>query len=214
MTPLATARLVRLASPALPTGAFAWSSGLEGAIAEGQVHDVPSARAWIEDTLVLMHASWDAAIVWRLATRVDERVTWNARFLASRETRELRAETLQIGKSLVDLLVALGHAVTLPPPVTAPAAWALAAEAWGVPPEDALAAWLVAACDHQLVVLQKALPLGQVASQRLLSELHPTIERAVVIARTIDDDDLSSSTPGLAIVSSRHEDQYSRLFRS
>ncbi|MCC6620936.1 MAG: urease accessory protein UreF [Deltaproteobacteria bacterium] len=207
---------MRLASPALPTGAFAWSGGLEGAIAEGLVRDPATARAWIEDLLLLVHAPWDAAILWRLLTRPDARATWSGLFLASRETRELRAETLQIGKSLVDLLSALGHPVALdgPAPATAPAAWALAAEAWGVGPDDAVVAWLAAACEHQLAVLQKALPLGQVAAQRLLGELHPTVARAAAIATTIDDDDLTSSTPGLAIVSARHERQYCRLFRS
>jgi len=214
MSALAVARLFRLASPSLPTGAFAWSGGLEGAIADGLVRDAATARVWIHDLLVLVHAPWDAAILWRLLTRPEARARWSATFLASRETRELRAETLQIGKALVDLLAALGHPIAPTGPVTAPAAWALAAEAWGVPPADAVAAWLAAACDHQIVVLQKALPLGQVAAQRLLSELQPAIALAAERALTIDDDDLTSATPGLAIVSARHEDLYCRLFRS
>ena len=213
MTTLATAQLLRLASPALPVGAYAWSGGLESAIDAGVVHDDASASRWIDDALALVQARWDAAVLWRLMTR-PERDHWNARYLASRETHELRAETLQIGKSLVDLLVALGHAVDLVAPVTQPAAWALAASAWHIPPEDALSAWLVAFCDNQLVVLQKALPLGQVAAQRMLTRLLPSIASAATIARTIDDDALSSSTLGLAILSSRHEHQYSRLFRS
>ena len=213
---VATAQLLRLASPALPVGAYAWSGGLESAIAEGVVHDLVSAESWVTDQLELAQARWDAPVVWRLLVRPTERTEWNARYDASRETRELRAETRQIGKSLVDLLAALGHPV--PPsgtsPPTFPWAWAVAAEAWSVAAEDALVAWLVATVENQLAVLQKALPLGQVATQRLFAATLPVIERVAGMAKTIDDAGLSSSTPGLARLSATHEIQYSRLFRS
>ena len=118
-----------------------------------------------------------------------------------------------MGTALVTLLTSLDprphpHA----PPL--PHAWALAAEAWQIPASQALDAWLIAFVEGQLAVLQKAVPLGQVAVQRLFGALLPTIERAAEIARTISDDALTSSSPGLAILSSRHEHQYSRLFRS
>ncbi|MFO0747327.1 MAG: urease accessory UreF family protein [Myxococcota bacterium] len=217
---LAIARLLRLASPALPIGAYAWSGGLEGAIDEGVVRDAASAGAWLDDALTLVQARWDAAIVWRLLTRPEARAAWNERYLASRETRELRAETLQIGQALTGLLGSLGHAIEATAAtgasgsITFPCAWALAADAWRIAPEPALAAWLTAFVEGQLAVLMKALPLGQVAAQRLFDALLPTLGMAAEVARSIADEDLSSSTPGLAIASARHEHQYSRLFRS
>jgi urease accessory protein len=56
--------------------------------------------------------------------------------------------------------------------------------------------------------------LGQVAGQRLMCELAPQIERAAQAALTIDDEDISNWTPGLSLLSMRHETQYSRIFRS
>ena len=40
-------------------------------------------------------------------------------------------------------------------------AWALAARAWQITPDDALAAWLWGWLENQLAVLMKVLPLGQ-----------------------------------------------------
>lgn len=213
MTSAASIALLRLASPALPIGAFAWSGGLEGAIEEGVV-TAKTAQRWIEDLLLLGHARWDAPILWRLLHADDAAfATWNERYLASRETKELRHETTQLGQSLAKLLSDLGHEVSDPRP-TLPAAWAMASRHWQIPPTDSVMAWLVATLEGQLAVLQKALPLGQVAAQRLFSALSPTLLQAHGVATTLPDSALSSSLPGLAILSSRHETQYSRLFRS
>lgn len=211
---MSTAALLRLASPALPIGAFAWSGGLEGAIEEGLVTPATAPR-WLEDVLLLGHARWDAPVLWRLLHEDGAAFdAWNARYFASRETRELRLETTQLGLALTRLLRELGHDL---PPVecpTLPAAWALASRCWDIAPPDSLTAWLVATLEGQLAVLQKALPLGQTAAQRLFSALMPTLEEAQRLACSLPDAALSSSLPGLALLSSRHETQYSRLFRS
>lgn len=213
---LALTQLLRLASPALPVGAFAYSGGLEGAIEEGLV-DKSSARRWLEDALLLAQARWDAPVLWRLLHADDATfVHWNARYIASRETRELRLETLQLGGSLAKLLRDLDPTAAPPPAaeLSFPAAWALASRAWQIDPSSSLTGWLMAFSENQIAVLQKALPLGQVAAQRLLSDLLPTLEAASAIATSLPDEALSSSLPGLALISARHETQYSRLFRS
>lgn len=220
MTPTPhVAQLLRLASPALPIGAFAWSGGLEGAIENGQV-TAATAQCYLEDLLLLGHARWDAPILWRLLHAADPSTLdhWNTRYLASRETKELRHETTQLGRSLITLLTELGHQSQDPaPPVpnpTLPLAWALASRHWLIPAPDSLMAWLVATLEAQLAVLQKALPIGQVAAQRLFSALLPTLDSAHRLATSLSDAALSSSLPALAITSARHETQYSRLFRS
>lgn len=209
------AQLLRLASPALPIGAFAWSGGLEGAIENGQV-TAATAQRYLEDLILLGHARWDAPILWRLLHATDPSTLdhWNTRYLASRETKELRHETTQLGRSLITLLTELGHEPQHPTPPTLPLAWALASHHWLIPASDSLMAWLVATLEGQLAVLQKALPLGQVAAQRLFSALLPTLDSAHHLATSLPDTALSSSLPALAITSSRHETQYSRLFRS
>ena len=230
---IATAQLLRLASPALPIGAFAWSGGLEGAIDEGRVHDIPSAERWVHDLLTHAHGRWDAPILWTMLTQPARRQALDALYLASRETLELRAETLQTGGSLVRLLstLAVSPSAAVPslavsplaavpslaqprPDTTLPHAWALAADAWHIAPDAALLAWFMSQLDNAIAVLQKALPLGQVAAQRLYTSLIPLLPTIHASAKALPEDDWSSSLPGLACISSRHEQQYSRLFRS
>ncbi|MCY1289582.1 Urease accessory protein UreF [compost metagenome] len=93
-------------------------------------------------------------------------------------------------------------------------AWALAARAWGIPAEDALAAWLWGWLENQLAVLMKTLPLGQQAAQRLTSELLPLLDRAQQTASELPEPHWGSAAFGLALTCMAHERQYSRLFRS
>lgn len=208
---IALAQLLRLASPALPIGAFAWSGGLEGAIAEGIVGDAATAEAWVRDLVVLGHGRWDGPILWAMMTTPARGAELDALYLASRETAELRAETLQVGQSLARV-VADGAPVA--GATTLPWAWAMAADAWGIAPRAALLGWFVAVVDNQIAVLQKALPLGQFAAQRLYRALLPAIARAHEAAMVLPEARWSSSLPALAVLSARHESQYSRLFRS
>ena len=60
----------------------------------------------------------------------------------------------------------------------------------------------------------KSVPLGQAAAQRILTRLTQAIPAAVDSALALPDDQRQAFTPMLAILSSRHESQYSRLFRS
>ena len=75
---------------------------------------------------------------------------------------------------------------------------------------DMLFSW----AENQVLVCVKSVPLGQVAGQRLLLSLRPALEDAARTAQTLNDDELSNWSPGLSLLSMRHEVQYSRLYRS
>lgn len=218
-------RLLQLASPALPIGAYSYSQGLEYAVEDKTVHDAASAQVWIGDVLALVIASSEAAIVSRLlhAAGVDWRAFahWNAWFRASRETMELRAETEQMGRSLVtlcsdlDLLdAAAREALPALMPVTLPAAYALAASALDLEHDAALTAYIWSWLENQVLAAMKLVPLGQLAGQRMLMTLGERIPAAVERAATLADEAISTFAPGLALASARHETQYTRLFRS
>src|ERR1700686_1810189 len=94
-------RLLQLASPSLPVGAYSYSQGLEAEVEAGIVRDAASAERWIGDVLVLSMQAMEAPVFLRLvdawASGDMERLRlWNAEFVASRESAELRAETLQM----------------------------------------------------------------------------------------------------------------------
>jgi len=219
-------RLLQLASPALPIGAYSYSQGLERVVEDGAVHDALSARGWIGDVLDLVVSRGEAAVAWRLlvAARDGDWPTfahWNLWFRVSRETAELRAETEQMGTSLAKLAIDLDvldpsarRAVDEDAPITLPAAFALAARGFAVPADFALTALIWSWLENQVLAAVKLVPLGQVAGQRLLIALGAHVPTVVGTAQSIGDDDLSTFAPGVALASARHETQYTRLFRS
>jgi urease accessory protein len=222
----ALARLLQLASPALPVGAFSYSQGLEWAVESGTVRDEASATAWIGALLDGPLARFEAPLAARMleAWQADDlpRATGlNDLYVASRESAELRAETLQMGYSLARLLRELGEfdaarlapLAALPRP-SFPAAWTFAAACWHIDPADALAAWLWSWLENQAMAAVKLVPLGQSAGQRLLSCLGARVEPLALVALRLPERELSACAPGFAIASCRHETQYSRLFRS
>jgi urease accessory protein len=219
----ALARLLQLASPSLPVGAYSYSQGLEAAVEAGVVTDAASAGAWIGDVFDLGPARLDAPLLWRLLRAWADgdgpaAARWNAECLATRETGELRAETLQMGFSLARLARELGlegaAALEAAGELAYPAAYAFVATAWRLDPGQALAAYLWAWIENQVLAAVKAVPLGQTDGQRLLLALGARVGAAAEAAARAADDELLNYAPALAILSSRHETQYSRLFRS
>lgn len=222
----ALARLLQLSSPTLPVGAYSYSQGLEAACESGTVHDAGSAGRWISDALDFGIARMEAPVWCRLHAAWREGdaeavARWNHWFIVTRESAELRAETLQMGWSLRRLLADLGEfdaqaRATLDalPEVSFPAAWSFAAAHWGIAPGEALVAYLWSWLENQVMAAVKAVPLGQTDGQRLLARLGCALEPAAQAALQAGDESLSNFTPGLAIACSRHETQYSRLFRS
>jgi len=211
MTTSIDPRLLQLASPALPVGAYSYSGGLEAAIEAGIVKDAASAQRWIADVLAFSIGRMEAPILLRMMKGIGE---WNEVFLASRETAELRAETAQMGFSLNKLLPELGVPRLELEEVSFPAAFAQAASTWGIDERSALTAYLWSWVENQVMAAVKAVPLGQTDGQRMLLYLGKRLEETVGQASAIRDEELGNFTPGLAMLSTQHETQYSRLFRS
>jgi urease accessory protein len=205
-------KLLQLASPTLPVGAYSYSGGLEAAVEAGVVKDAASAEQWIGDVLEFAVARMEAPML--LAFLSGDFEETNERFLASRETAELRAETVQMGYSLNRLLKDLGVGeVPLEEP-SFPAAFAFAAAHWKIEPEAALQAYLWAWVENQVMAAVKAVPLGQTDGQRMLLGLGEGISALIPKILSMKDEDVGNFAPGLALLSSKHETQYSRLFRS
>jgi urease accessory protein len=226
-TNLQLARLLQLASPALPVGAYTYSQGLEWAVESGVIRDEAGAGRWIADLLQNGIGSYEAPLVAALmaawsAGDVAEIDYLNAEFLASRESAELRAETAQMGFSMRRLLRDLRDENLAPvatlvealPEVAFPTVWAGIAAAWKIEPEAALTAYLWSWAENQVMAALKAVPLGQAAGQRLLADLGRQIPDVTVNRKNWPKTKWSNFTPAFAIACARHETQYSRLFRS
>jgi urease accessory protein len=229
LSPAALIELIRLASPALPVGGFSYSEGLEAAVQAGLLADEAAVARWLIDQLHLSLARSDlpaaaqAFTAWR--DRDLARITaLNDWVTQTRESRELLAQSQQMGRSLLEWLrrrsaahaddADLRAAAALQPAPTWPVVFALAASRSGAPQRDAMLAFAAGWCDNLVAAAVKAVPLGQVAGQRLLDALAAQTPALVDAALQLPDDARQAFTPMLALLSARHEVQYSRLFRS
>jgi urease accessory protein len=258
--------LMWLASPALPVGGFSYSEGLEAAVEARLVTNEDQARDWLIAQLQLSLARSDLAVVaqairaWRgevdwqaddvgralaidhsRAGRVDaDRITeLNTWVRLTRETTELRQQTEQMGRSLLEWLriqdkqpkhaapvdadglspeaapdARLAVLAGLRPAPTWPVAHALALARSSAPLREALLAHGFGWVENMVQAALKAVPLGQSSGQRILAALIAVLPGAVDQAMRLGDDERQSHSPMLAILSARHETQYSRLFRS
>ncbi len=218
-------QLMWLASPALPIGGFSYSECLEAAVDSARVATEKEASDWLLDQLELSLARNDLAVLaqaipaWQGADaqRIEALNTW---VLQTRESSELRAQAEQMGRSLLEwlrnhttaTLAQIKLLADLQP--TYPMAFALAAASTKAPLRDCLLAYAFGWAENMVQAAIKSVPLGQSAGQRILSKLAAAIPAAVEHALALPDDARQAFSPMLAILSARHEVQYSRLFRS
>jgi urease accessory protein len=223
-------QLMWLASPALPVGGFSYSEALEAAVDAGRITGEASAGAWLLNQMALAPARADLPVL------AQAHAAWQRHDLAritqlndliarTRETRELRQQSEQMGRSLVEWLRNQGgsngagderlrHLVALAPSPTWPIAFALATARADASTAQALHASLFGWAENMVQAALKAVPLGQLAGQRILQALVEQMPALIAAALTMGDDDIQSFAPMLGIASAQHETQYSRLFRS
>ena len=220
---IARLRLWQLISPALPIGAYAYSTGLEYAVDCGWITDETTAGDWITGQLQHNLAALDVPVLARLYTAWQANDTntakhWSRFLLASRESGELLAEDRHLGSALARLLPELGLEEAREwqdtPYSSFAALFTLAAARWRVPMAEAAQGYLWAWCENQVSAAIKLIPLGQTAGQRILSTITQQVPTSVNYGLQLDNDDIGAISPGLAQASARHEIQYSRMFRS
>ena len=233
--------LMWLASPALPVGGFSYSEGLEAAVNAGLVHDEATTAHWLTEQfhLVLARGEWPVLARAMKAWEMDDfpaLQACNDWILQTRESREFRLQTEQMGRSLARWIEELtaqpqdpsgrpagAHRPQrqmlerLPGGPTWPVAFALACSHAGATPEQALLAMAFSWAENQTQAAIKCVPLGQAAGQRVLATLAHEMEVSVEMALQSANKATwppRAFAPGLAILSAQHEEQYSRLFRS
>jgi urease accessory protein len=229
--PAWTLALLQMASPVLPIGAFSYSQGLEQAHAQAWVVDEASAGEWITSQyrcafapreLVALEAAYRVS---NTVADMEALLAVNQEFLASRDSSEIRSESLQTGSALMKWLRSMQQALSAEPALielvagiaatklTAPVAFALCAKAQSLPLEIARLAWAWSWLENQVQAAVKIIPLGQTAGQRLLISLRTLLLRESVTS-TDTQDEAWSFTPIGNIAAMRHERLYTRIFRS
>jgi urease accessory protein len=212
-------------SPAYPVGAYSYSHGLEWLVEAGQVKDLETLVAWIEDLLAHGAARSDViflAETWRALAAGDVGALEEVAELAAAfaPSAERRLETLAQGtaflaatlaawrKPQLEALAADGREVAYPVAVGASAA------AHGLPLAETAQAYAQAYVANLVSAAVRLIPLGQSDGLRVLARLEPLIPRVVAAALGCTLDDVGGAAVAADIAAMRHETQYTRLFRS
>lgn len=219
---LKLSRLLQLCSANLPVGGFAFSQGLEYAVEQGWVKDLPSTQSWVEINILESLSYNEIAVMSRLYAALQSNdqalfIHWNTHLIACRESAELRSGDLAMGKALLRLLNNL-DGVAVPEyqleEVSFAAAFVIAGFLWKLDLASLQSGFCWCYIDNQVAAATKLVPLGQTQSQNLLFTISEKIAAALERANSLKDDELGASLPRLAMASAWHESLYTRLFRS
>lgn len=210
MTALLT--LVQWLSPAFPTGAFAYSHGLERVIASGDVTNAASFEEWLRN--ILHHgAGWQDAILVTQALSPDadhDSLDSFARSLAP--SAERLQESAEQGAALARMVASLtGRTLS---PRMLPIALGEAAAPLGLSPGLVAQLYLQNFASNLCTIATRHVPLGQTEGQAVLTALLPEIERLGPQAALASLDDLGSCALAADLAAFQHETQDVRIFRT
>ncbi len=222
-------RLLQLSSATLPVGGYAFSHGLEWAVDAQWLSTSDDVIDWLAVQLTESVATLDLPVLQRQCSALSQHdmtalIEWNRYILACRESYELRLTDTALADAMIrllkglsigrDLFVSLDKTINEPHQISYVTAFAIAANHWQIPSHDAALGYAWAWLENQIAAATKLTLFGQLTAQKALDVLIPVAEDAVKQSLTISDDAIGTSLPGLAMASSHHETQYSRLFRS
>ena len=210
--------LLTLSSTALPIGAYCYSQGVESAIDRGLIHDEASSIAYFEEVLEMLLVRFELPVLKRLMQYSDDEVNftyWANFYRASRESKELLAESKQLAFSLnAWIRDVLKQPVKVKKQLGFVPAYGSLCGTLGLNQSEVLTAYTFTVLENQVLAAVKTVPLGQMSGQRILWYLHALIPAAITRALALQDTEISSALPQYAMLSMHHETQYSRLFRS
>ncbi|MBV9653349.1 MAG: urease accessory protein UreF [Acetobacteraceae bacterium] len=215
LTDPALLRLLAWLSPAFPTGAFAYSHGLEWAVEAGDVGNEVELGLWVAD-LLAHGAGRNDAILLRAAYRAEgvvalAEVAALARAMAP--SRERRMESVLQGAAFAAAAAVWGRAPEIADPPY-PVAVGAYAQRHGVAEDAACLAFLQAFGANLVSAALRLIPLGQTAGLRVVAALEPVVLEVAHASRSAALDDIGGDCFRSDIGSMRHETQYTRLFRS
>ncbi|WP_316013075.1 urease accessory protein UreF [Roseobacter sp. HKCCA0434] len=193
-------------SPGFPTGAFAWSHGLDRLIDDGEVGTALQLQAWLEGVLRHGGGRSDAVLAAAVLRKPEDWCTAAELAAALAPSRERHAETMDQGTSFA-------RAVGLEP-AAYPIVFARAAAREGIAGDLALTLYLQAMVANLVSAAIRAVPLGQTDGQAVASALHPLCAEIASAALAASLDEVGTCTIRADMASLHHETQYSRMFRS
>ena len=215
-------RLFQIISPSLPIGGYSYSQGIEWAVETGWIKTEQEVKCWLQGLIETTMRYQELPVLIRFmqawSCSDDAALSkWNEWLIASRETRELREEEKNRARAFSKVILSLdetANAVEHQLIQSQLACFSYACHRWQIEKGQACSGFAWSWLENLVLSAVKIIPLGQTAGQRLMFELSESLPGIIQQALLLDDDDLGCSSLALSIASTRHETQYSRLFRS
>ncbi|MGX0903352.1 urease accessory protein [Roseovarius sp. MBR-79] len=202
--------LVQWLSPAFPTGAFAYSHGLETEIAMGTVQDAASLEIWLGNIL-RFGAGWQDAVLLALALEGDcDALDDLARALQA--SAERLRESREQGAALARCVAGISGRDM--PARLLPVAVAEAARALDLPARDVIALYLHGFAGNLVTIAIRHVPLGQTEGQAVLAQLLPEVHALAERAARAMLDEIGTCALAGDLAALRHETMEVRIFRT
>ncbi|WP_294614391.1 urease accessory protein UreF [Roseovarius sp.] len=213
-TDLQVLTLAQWLSPAYPTGAFAYSHGIEMAVQEGSVTTAAGLQGWLAD--VLAHGSGrNDCVLLRAAhacDSVDEVLAVDAAAQAFAGAAERLRETRLQGHAFAKTTAHIrGDDL---PDLCAPVAVGYAAGRAALPVNLTAAMYLQAFVGNLVSAAVRLVPLGQTEGQAVLAALTPLCHEIAEETADTPLDALQSTAFLSDIAAMKHETLEPRIFRS
>jgi len=218
---------LQLLSPSLPVGAFSYSEGLEWLVQNHKVNNETTLFNWIESELskgqITIEASSISHIMkdlvdWKDNSDAQHKFVieeWNSWLSSLRDSPDIRSQQTQMGESLLQLLIELGH--PLPDNEKKfiwPIAWAWAGISWNIPKIDLVEGFLYSWVANQLSAALRLLSLGPTKAQQLQQKSLLIIKSQANYLLQKNPKEMWVSDVGAIMAQQSHIELYSRLFRS
>lgn len=209
-----------LVSPNLPIGAFSYSEALEAAVENKVVTDCDSFYKWLIHNLKRSLVYFELPVLRHLyeSNTVDEFSFWTQRAIAMRNTYELRKEEDDKGKAFVRLISSLlltdNKEFLEVARNSYLSAFSLYAKSEELSLEMMLQCYLFSYIESQCIAAVKLVPLGQTDAWKCIKNASHLSDEIIEKSLTVKDDELGAGLVNLSILSVKHENQYSRIFRS
>jgi urease accessory protein len=204
--------LAQWLSPAFPVGGFAYSHGLEAAMADGDVATAGDVEVWAADVLCHGAGASDTVLLGAAMRAGADHLELDVVARALCTARERWVETRDQGTAFTVAVNACegweDWAVALPVAV------GRAAGRIGAAPEDAAAFYLQAFATNLVLAAVRYLPLGGGEGQRIVAGLRPVCRSVARTCAAVSLDGIAVCAIGADYAAMRHERLAARTFRT
>lgn len=199
-------------SPAFPTGAFAYSHGLEQVVAKGEVTDADSLEIWLVD-LLCFGTGWQDAVLLSLALSDGADLDHlNAFAVALQPSSERLLEAQEQGAAFARTVSQItGRDL---PARNLPVAVAEAALPLGLSRDAVIAAYLQAFLTNLVTIAIRHIPLGQGEGHGVLARCLERVPELAQDASLAQMEGLGNSCLSADLGAMEHETKDVRLFRT